>query len=481
MVYVSAEVSPFAKSSEQADVASSLPRYLASLGLDVSVIMPMIRTPFMESLPRDLVISELLVPVAKGDHVKCRVFKAELNGFPLYIIDNPKYFWRENVYGTGRGEYLDNDERYIVFSRAVLEFLRKRNRPLDIIHCNNWPTALIPVFLRIHYGTNRHFKDVRTVLTLHNIAYQGVFPSDSLAMTGLRWTDLSKQQLLKNGKLNFLKTGILYSDILSTVSRSYRREILSTRRGFGLSEILGSRRDRLLSVRNGIDYHVWNPETDAYIIRRFKGPDFKGKIDCKKNLLEEFNLEANVKRPLVGMLSYISPYKGFDLLIEGLEELMSMDITLVILGQGDEKYSRELAGKAKKYPRRLAVSSEVSPALSHKLAAGADIFLIPSKYEPCGLSLLYGFRYGTVPVARATGGLAETVRPFDWMTSRGNGFLFKDYSVPAMTAAVQEALSCYRRNDLWKQVMLSGFQENHSWQRSAKRYANIYKKVLQIQ
>lgn len=481
MVYVSAEVSPFAKSGEQADVASSLPGYLVSLGLDVSVVMPMIRTPYMESLSRDLVIPELLVPTTEGEHVKCRVFKADLNGFPLFIIDNPKYFWRENVYGTGRGEYLDNDERYIVFGRAVLEFLRIRNRPIDIIHCNNWPTAMIPVFLKTHYGGNRFFRGVRTLLTLHNIAYQGVFPSDTLSMTGLKWTHLSKQQLLKNGKLNFLKTGILYSDILNTVSRSYRREILTARRGFGLSEILKSRRDRLFSIRNGIDYQVWNPENDAYLISRYKGPDFKGKSECKEDLLKEFDLDVRLERPLIGILSYFSLYKGFDLLIEGLEELMSMDIALVILGQGDEKYSSKLAGKAKKYPRRLAVSSEGSPALSHKLAAGADMFLIPSKYEPCGLSLLYGFRYATVPIARATGGLAERVKPFDWTTLKGNGFLFKDYSVPAMTAAVEEALKCYGRHDLWKRIMLSGFQEKHSWRRSAKRYANIYRKAMQIQ
>lgn len=479
VVYVSAEVSPYAKSGEQADIASSLPGSLASLGLDVSVIMPMLRSSDMESLPKELVIPDLPVPLGEGHSVKCRIFKADLGGLSLFIVDNPKYFWRENVYGTGKGEYLDNDERFILFNRAVLEFIQKSLAPVDIIHCNNWPTAMIPVFLRTHYKNNPSFRRVKTVLTLHNIAYQGIFPPDSLSLTGLSWTYLSDRNLAKNGKLNLLQAGILYADILNTVSRSYRREILSVRRGFGLHDVLLSRRGSLHSIRNGIDYDVWNPQTDGYIAARYKGPDFARKSECKRDLLKEFNLPDCIDRPLVGIMSHISLYKGFDIIISALEDLMSLDLALVVLGQGDEKYVRLLAGAAEKWPQKLAVISTFSPALTHKMAAGADMFLIPSMYEPCGLSLMYGFRYATVPVVRATGGLAEAIKPFDPKTLRGNGFVFTDYSAPALVAAVRDALEYYHRTEVWKRIMLSGFQENFSWGRSARKYANIYRKSLQ--
>jgi starch synthase len=479
IVYVSAEVSPYAKSGEQADVASSLPRNLASLGMDISVIMPMLRTSEMESLPKELVVPDLQVPLGDGNPVKCRIYEADLGGLSLFIVDNPKYFWRENVYGTGKGEYLDNDERYTVFNRAVLEFIQKYLPPVDIIHCNNWPTALIPVFLKTHYKKKQSFVSVKTVLTLHNIAYQGDFPQDSLALTGLSWTYLTAHNLLKNGKLNFLQAGILCADILSTVSRSYRREILSVSRGFGLQGILQDRRSRLFSIRNGIDYEDWNPETDEYIAARFKGPDFLHKAECKKDLLQEFDLPDFENRPLIGIMSYISHFKGFDILISALEKLMDLDIALVVLGQGDEKYVRILNSAAEMYPKQLAVKASVSPALTHKLAAGADIFLIPSKYEPCGLSQLYGFRYATVPVVRATGGLAETVFPYNPETQEGNGFLFKEYSASAMVDAVREALKHYRTPRRWKRIMQSGYKENNSWRRSARKYANIYGKLVQ--
>lgn len=481
VIYVSAEVSPFAKSGEQADVASSLPKNLASLGLDISVIMPMLRTAEMDSLPKELVVPDLQVPLGDGDPVKCRIFKADLGGLSLFIVDNPKYFWRENVYGTGKGEYLDNDERYTIFNRAVLEFIHKILPPVDIIHCNNWPTALIPIFLKAHYYHLPSLANVKTVLTLHNIAYQGDFPQDSLALTGLSWKYLSDLNLIQNGKLNFLQAGILCADVLNTVSRSYRREILSASRGFGLQGILQNRRSSLYSIRNGIDYEEWNPQTDEYIAAQYKGPDFLHKSDCKKDLLREFNLKNSENRALVGVLSYISHYKGFDILISALQELLALDISLVVLGQGDEKYVRMLIKASEMYSQQLAVKSAVSPALTHKMAAGADMFLIPSKYEPCGLSQLYGFRYATVPVVRATGGLAETVTSYNPETQEGNGFVFKDYSPQALVGAVREAMKYYHQPERWKKIMQSGFQGNYSWRRSAQKYANIYENLVQNQ
>jgi starch synthase len=481
VLYAAAEVAPYAKSGEQADVASSLPRNLASLGLDVQVIMPMVRTMEMDSLVKTLLVPGLSVPLGNGRSVKCRIYHADMKGLSLFIVDNPKYFWREKVYGTGKGEYLDNDERYVLFNRAVLEFVRKHLKGVDVIHCNNWPTALIPLFLKTHYAKDPVLGGIKTVLTLHNIAYQGSFPPDSLSLTGLSWTYLTERDIAQDGQLNFLKAGILNADVLSTVSRSYRREILSVSRGFGLRDVLRKRRASLHSIRNGIDYEFWNPEKDGYIAASYGPPEFAGKRLCKKDLLREFKLEMRLDRPLLGILSYISHFKGFDIFISALESLLEMDLSLAVLGQGEEKYVRLLASAAERYPRRLAVRSTVTQELTHKMAAGADMFLIPSKFEPCGLSQLYGYRYATVPIVRATGGLAETVKPYDPQTRQGNGFAFGEYSASGLVAAVKEALRYYRRPDEWKRIMLAGFNENFSWRRSAGKYANIYRKSLHNQ
>jgi len=479
VIYVSAEISPFAKSGELADVASSLPKYLSSLGMDISIFIPKYRNPEIESLPKERVMGELMVPVGE-EKVKACVYKGELGRHDIYFIDNPKYFWRDYIYGTGKGEYLDNDERFIFFNRAVLEFLLKAKMRVDIIHCNSWPTALIPVFLRTHYSQKSQFKKVATVFTLHNIAYQGEFPPETLALTGLNWNYFNPKQLSFNGKFNFLKAGVIFSDVLNTVSSAYKREVQTEKRGFGLQDILKNRRDVFFSIRNGLDYEMWNPETDPYIVANYSPSNLKPKKKCKLDLVKEFGLSLSAKTPLMGIVSYLSSQKGFDILLEAVDELMEMNVGLVVLGKGDERYESRFLKIQKKYPRKIAVKFDTNLALSHKVVAGADIFLIPSLYEPCGLNQLRSFRYGTVPVVRATGGLGETVKPFSPKTLKGNGFVFKEYSSRALLKTVKKALSCYKEPDLWQKIMEAGLCENFSWESAARKYARLYKNALEI-
>ncbi|NQT81136.1 MAG: glycogen synthase [Candidatus Aminicenantes bacterium] len=479
VIYVSAEIYPFAKSGELADVASSLPKYLSSMGMDVSIFMPKYRKPEVESLSMERVMGELQVPLG-SEKIKASIYKSELGKCDIYFIDNPKYFWRDYIYGTGRGEYLDNDERFIFFNRAVLEYLLKTKMAVDIIHCNSWPTALIPVFLKTHYAKKSQFKKVASVFTLHNIAYQGEFPPETLALTGLNWKYFNPEQLSFNGKFNFLKAGMIFSDVLNTVSSAYKKEIQTEKNSFGLEDIFKDRKDAFFSIRNGVDYEIWNPETDPYIAANYSSANLKAKKKNKKDLIKEFGLSISTKTPLIGIASYLSSQKGFDILLEAVPELMEMKIGLVVLGKGDEKYENLILNAQKKYPKKIAIKFEVNTALTHKITAGADIFLIPSLYEPCGLNQLYSFRYGTVPVVRATGGLGETVKSFSLKNQKGNGFVFKEYSSRALLKTLKKALNCYKDPELWQKIMESGLRENFSWKLAARKYAKLYHNALEM-
>jgi starch synthase len=478
VLYVSSELAPYAKSGELADVAGALPKYLSAQGIDVSLIIPRYRWPAMNSLGMETFIPEILVPVG-AEKVKAAILRSRLDNFTVYFIDNPKYFLREKIYGSSQGDYLDNDERFIFFSRAVLEFLLKAKISVDIIHCNNWPTAMIPVFLKTHYAQNSQFKDLATVISLHNVAYQGEFPPETLALTGLNWDYFTPENLSFNGKFNFLKAGVLFSDAIHTVSSSYRRDIQKKKYGFGLDGILKSRRRSFWSIRNGVDYETWNPERDPLIAASYSPSRQEGKKECKQDLIKEFALSLDLETPLLGIFSYFSRFKGFDLLIEAIDEIARMEMGLAIAGAGDEQYEKLVADLPKKYPGKVGVKLGMTPALAHKITAGADMFLIPSFYEPCGLNQFYSFRYGTVPVVRATGGLKETVRPFDALTLKGNGFVFKDYTVRDLTEAVQKALECYRDPILWQKILEAGFQEKFAWESAAQKYIKLYQRALE--
>ena len=479
VIFVSPEVSPFAQSGEIADVAGSLPKYLANLNMEVSLFMPKYRQPEIESLPMVPALSRLVVPLGDKKEKGC-VYKVELGKYNIYFVDNPKFFWRERIYGAGSDEYLDNDERFVFFNRAVLEFLVKTRIPADIIHCHNWPTALIPVFLKFQYSRLRRFKSTATILTLHNIAYQGEFPPDTFILTGLNWNEFSSQHPSLKGKFNFLKAGVVFADVINTVSKTYKKEIQTGQHGFGLENLFDDRKQDFYAVRNGIDYDIWNPEADPYIAANYSAADAKAKKQCKQDLWDEFGLSLPIQTPLLGVASYLAANKGMDILLEAAASLMDMELGLVILGRGDELMEKQWLAFQKQYSGRIAFCPDFVPGWIHRIMAGADMILIPSRYEPCGLNVLYGFRYGTVPIVRATGGLKETVTPFDSGSGLGNGFVFEEYSAEALVEAVKNAVDLYTKPRLWEKIMAAGFKENSSWEKAAARYKKLYYQALEL-
>jgi starch synthase len=477
VAFVTPEVAPYAKSGELADVAASLPKALSALGVEVSLFMPLYRRPGVESVSKELVFPELSVPVG-GEKVKAAVFRTEIAKSDLYLIDCPKYFLREHIYGPSKGAYLDNDERFAFFSRAVLEFMVKARMAVDVIHCNNWPSALIPVLLKTRYANKAPFKGTASVLTLHNVAYQGEFPADSMSLAGLTWSHFASQRLAFDGKFNFLKAGVIFADAVNTVSREYRREILLGTQGPGLKEILKGRDLVLHAIRNGIDTEEWNPSKDPYIAAPFGPASIEGKKACRRDLLKEFGLSLPERTPVVGISSYLTRHKGYDLLREAGAGILDLDLGPVVQGRGEEAYEDVFRALHKARPDRVAVRFEVSPALSHKVIAGSDMVLMPSLYEPCGLTQLYAFRYGTVPVVRATGGLRETVEPYAPEPPRGDGFVFEEHTPEALKACLKDALRAYARPEAWRRIMDAGFQKDYSWGPSAAKYVKLYEKSL---
>ncbi len=477
---VTPEAAPFARSGELAEFCAALPRYLSSLGMKISLILPKYSTPQIASLDSLVVSSDLAVPL-NGERVKAAVFKAEEKGYEIYLIDSPKYFLRENIYGPPTGNYLDNDERFVFFSRAALEFLRQAGPPVDVLHCHNWPTALIPVFLRSHYRDDPVLKSVATVLTLHNTAFQGEFPAESLLLTELNWNFFDPRQISLNGKLNFLQAGAVYADLINTVSSSFEKELLSRKRGFELGGILRKRRKFFTSVRNGIDRADWDPANDPYIAASFGPGRLEGKAKCKQDLLDEAGFTLFPERPVIAFVAHLSRTKGADLLAQSLEGILKLGAGIIICGQGEEGYKREFAAAARRFPGRVVFRFESNPVFIHKVIAGADILLLPSLSEPSGLNLFAAFRYGTVPVARATGGLKETIRQVNLRTGSGNGFVFRDYTVGSLVRAVKQAVALYSGKPvLWRKLMEEGLSQEYSWEETARGYATLYRKALEF-
>jgi len=480
VVLVTPEAAPFAKSGELAEFCGSLPLYLSSLGLKTSLIMPKYSTPQIASLEAVPVLPEIPIPL-NGERAKASIFRAEQRGYDIYLIDSPKYFLRENIYGPPTGHYLDNDERFVFFSRAALEFLRRSDLSPDVIHCHNWPTALIPVFLQSHYRDEPKFKPAAAILTLHNPAYQGEFPAESLALTELGWDFLSPRSHSSNGKINFLQAGAAHADFVNTVSRACEKELLSRKNHSGLSRVLRGRRSTFTSVGNGLDRETWNPQTDPYIATNF-GPDrLEGKKDCKRDLAAVMGLSPVPEKPLAAFISYLSRQKGADILAQSLEAIVSAGAAVVVCGEGEERFRKEFETASRRFPGQVAFRFEASPVLTHKVMAGADILLLPSLTEPSGLSLFAAFRYGTVPVVRATGGLREAVRAYNRRKGSGNGFVFEDYAAQALVRAVGQAAECYTKSPAhWKRLEERGMAEHYSWAETARGYTDLYQKALKI-
>jgi starch synthase len=471
ILFVASEGLPFSKTGGLADVIEALPKALVGQGHEVAVALPRYRS----TTAHTVVVPSLTVPLGATLRFPAIVDGARpVGGARYFFIDDPEYFDREQLYGVAGTDYVDNAERFAEFSRAAIELAKQVWRP-DVIHCHDWQSALVPVFLRTLYAADPQLRPVPVVFTIHNMGYQGLFPVSTVKRIGLPEITFQPDGLEFFGKVNYLKGGLVYSDYLTTVSKKYAAEIQTPEYGYGLDGVVRGRADRLVGILNGVDYSVWSPENDPLIAARYSIKDLTGKEVCKRDLLEQFQLpEENMNRPLIGIISRFTDQKGFDLLAETAKELLAQDLTIVALGAGDAKYEKMFRELASRFPAKLAVKVAYDNALAHKIEAGADLFLMPSRYEPCGLNQIYSLRYGTVPVVRATGGLDDTIEPFDRQTGRGTGFKFQEYSDEALLAAMHEALAVYRDKASWRTLQVNDIMQDFSWEASAREYARLY-------
>ncbi len=478
IIFASSEVTPFAKTGGLADVSSSLPEALASLGHDMRVVMPLYRSVVEREFKLIPMEDSIEVPF-RGGSLKARVFYTrKKRNLMIYFIKRDEFFDRSGLYGTPEGDYFDNPERFIFFARAALCLSETLDFQPDIIHCNDWQTALVPVYLKSVYKDDPFFSETGTVFTIHNLAYQGVFPPGYMGVSGLPTELYSMKGLEYYGKMNFMKGGILFSDIITTVSEKYAQEIQTPKYGYGLDGVLKDRKEDVLGVLNGVDYSTWNPKSDPHIAAHFDARNREGKKKCKEELMKIFGFKRQQKIPLIGMISRLADQKGFDILSKGIDGLLGMELYLVLLGKGDEKYEKQLTELGRKHKARFGVKIAFDNILAHKIEAGSDMFLMPSRYEPCGLNQMYSLKYGTIPVVRATGGLDDTITEFDPQTGKGNGFKFSEYSAAALAERVKKAVKVYEDEKLWRKLMQNAMKEDFSWKKSAVKYEEIYKRAL---
>ncbi len=483
--YVSSEVVPFAKTGGLADVAGALPVALKEMEQDVRVMM----ANYKSINERKFVLREVirLKEVKVILDAETKIVDGKTAFLPnskvhVYFLHIPDYFDRKELYvdpATGK-DFKDNAERFAFFSKATLETLKLLYWQPDIIHCNEWQTALIPFYLKTLYKDDEFFKNTKTVLTLHNLAYQGIFPLEKA-----KKIEIPKEYIKTGaefefyGKLNLLKGGILFADVLNTVSEKYAEEITSDPEfGFGFEKILASRKKDLVGILNGVDYENWSPETDNLIPQKYSWNKLEAKIQNKKVLCKQNNLEFKEDVPVIGIISRLADQKGFDLIEEVAIELMEMDLQIIILGTGDTKYHKFFEKLAKKYPQKVAINLRFDNKMAHLIEAGADIFLMPSRFEPCGLNQMYSLKYGTVPVVRETGGLADTILDYNAKTGEGTGFTFKKYQAKEMLKAITRAVKTFSNKKIWNDIQTTGMKKDFSWTKSAEKYMSLYEKVM---
>ena len=470
ILFVASEGLPFSKTGGLADVVEALPKALVVQGHEVAVVLPRSRGTEAAAVA----IPSLTVPMG-GARLRFPAIAdgAVLGGVRYFFVDDPAYFDREGLYGSGGKDYPDNAERYAEFCRAAIE-VAKQTWPADVFHCHDWQTALVPVLLRTSYSDDPVVKNIPVVFTIHNMGYHGQFPRDVLARIGLPPTVFHPEGIEFYGSVNLLKGGLVYSDFLTTVSRKYAQEIQTKEFGYGLEGVARKRANRLVGILNGVDYTAWNPAKDELIAANYSAKDLSGKQVCKQDLLKIFGLPEGHLGPVIGIVSRFVDQKGFDLIAEKAHELMKEDLVLVVLGTGDRKYEKLFSALAAAYPGRVGLKIAYDNVLAHKVEAGADMFLMPSRYEPSGLNQMYSLKYGTVPIVRATGGLDDSIEPFDVEHGTGTGFKFYEYSGEALLYALRQALHHYLDEGIWKRIQLNGMAKDFSWKGPAGQYANLY-------
>jgi starch synthase len=473
ILFLSSEGLPYSKTGGLADVAQALPKALAEMGHEVAVLLPRYRG---NKITSTLVSS---VTVTMGDQLRFPAIAegAAVSGVRYFFVVDRGFYDREQLYGEKGIDYPDNAERFTEFSRTAIEFVKRVWLP-DVVHCHDWQTALVPLLMRTQYMDDPVTRNLPVVLTIHNLAYQGIFPRAVLKSAGLPESLFTLDKLEFYGSVNFLKGGILFADYLSTVSRRYALEIQTPEYGSALDGVIRERSGRLVGILNGVDYSAWSPEADNFIAQKYSAQNLDGKKACKKDLLQYFKLPADkpehLERPLLGIVSRFADQKGFDLIAQISTELMQENLSLAVLGTGQAEYERLFRGLAEKYPARVGLKIGYDNSLAHKIEAGADIFLMPSRYEPSGLNQMYSLRYGTVPVVRATGGLDDTIQGFDPKTNQGTGFKFINYDGASLLQCVRAALTVFREPKAWQQLQKNGMAQDFSWRASAAAYVTLY-------
>jgi starch synthase len=474
---VTSEAHPFAKTGGLAEVTGALPLALARLGHRVTLIIPRYRG----------------IEVGRGDEATFSLAGRSVGvgfarqplaaGVEAVLVDAPDLFDREGLYGTADGDYADNAWRFAVFSRAALEFARLSGQRPSIIHAHEWQTGLVPAYQKMHFSHDPIVGGVPSIFTIHNLAFQGIFPAATLDEIGLGWEVFNVQAMEYFGKISYLKAGINFSEKITTVSPNYAREVVTPEMGFGFNGVLARRQSDLVGILNGIDTERWNPAADAFVAAPFSARNLAGKRKAKALLLEHAGLphdKASLARPVIGLIARLTDQKGMDLIAAAADDLMSLDAAWTILGNGEARYEDLWRSLATRYPDRVSVKIGFDERLAHHIESGADAFLMPSRFEPCGLNQMYSLRYGTVPIVRATGGLEDTIEDYDPRTGAGTGFKFVEYTPVAMLEAVRRALEVYRNPAVWKRIQQQGMQQDHSWDVSAREYVKVYRTSLRV-
>ena len=471
---IASEALPFAKTGGLADVLGALPVALARLGHEVDVVMPRYRG-ITAGEPSGAVTVRL-----GGQVADAQIRIADAGRVRTIFVDHPPYFDRDYLYGDAGQDYPDNPERFAFLSLAALEWAGSSPHRFDVVHGHDWQSGLAPVLLRNGYAPAT-LASTPAVFTIHNLAYQGVFDASWLTRLGFGWSLMRIDALEYWGRISYLKGGIMFSRMITTVSPRYAREIQTPEFGFGFDGILGHRADDLVGILNGIEYDRWDPARDPYLPEPFDATSLAGKLAAKRIVLETFGMpagEAGLARPLVGLISRLVDQKGFDLIAEIADELPKLDASFVLLGSGDRRYEDLWLGLASRHPDRIGATIGFDESLAHRIEGGADLFLMPSRFEPCGLNQMYSLRYGTVPVVRAVGGLYDTVRNFDPRTGEGTGFSFDEYSAQALLDTLQWALGVYRDRETWRRIQQAGMTQDFSWDASARQYVKVYERAL---
>jgi starch synthase len=478
IAFAASECTPFAKTGGLADVVGALPRELVKLGHRVSVYLPFYARVrrHIEGDPQ-YAIRSLTIPFNSYNRFAGIVDAGQRDGVQYYFIDCPELFDRKELYGVAGSDYADNAERFGLFCRAVLEAAKQLGVP-RVFHVHDWQAALIPVYLRTTYSADPLLRDAATVLTIHNAAYQGKFLPNTTEQLLFPWEIFTMDKLEQYDRFNFLKGGVVYSDQLTTVSRRYAEEIQTPEFGEHLNGILRKRAADLRGILNGVDYALWNPASDGHLAAHYTAENLEGKRACRADLLHAFGLEKLPETtPVIGIVSRLAMQKGFDIVAKIADEIAVREVAVVAIAAGDPYYENLFRDWAFRYPDKVAIRIGYDDALSHKIEAGADLFLMPSRYEPCGLNQIYSLKYGTVPIVRATGGLDDTIEEWDAKKGTGTGFKFAGFNPAALLDEIDRAIEAFQDKKGWTRLMRNGMAQDHSWSGPAKEYVSVYEKA----